>query len=250
MLLELPLAGPTSRMLAYAVDLVVIVLSEIGLAALLVFGLPEVLGRLLHALRSVFRGELEDVALPLLGLLFVVHAGFEFAYFVCGETLLHGRSPGKALLGLRVVGDQGEVPSAFRSLLRNVLRVADVLPAMYGVGFVAMLASREGKRLGDVAAGTVVVRLDRPERVVPIEVLVGEAATAFRLDRSQVAKIGPTELTLIAQLLRRRTELEGQGCWKETLARVVEALRARLDHPPVAPEEHEDFVRAVHRARR
>jgi uncharacterized RDD family membrane protein YckC len=249
-LLELPLAGPTSRMLAYAVDLVLLFLLELGLGALLLVVLPSVVQSLLSAARSFVRSDFENADLPLLGLCVIGHMAIELVYFVCGEVLLRGRSPGKAALGLRVVRDGGEAVGAVDSLVRNVLRMVDALPGGYLVGFVTMIAMGEGKRLGDFAAGTVVVRLDRPDRVVPIELLVGEATTAFRLDHAQVAAIGAVELTLIAQLLRRRAELEAQGRWVETLARVVEALRVRLGHAPVPPEEHEDFVRAVHRARR
>jgi uncharacterized RDD family membrane protein YckC len=73
------------------------------------------------------------------------------------EAAWGGRTPGKRTLGLVVLNDDGTPlrwPAAFT---RNLLRAADFLPLFYGVGLIAMLCNRDFKRLGDLAAGTVVV---------------------------------------------------------------------------------------------
>jgi uncharacterized RDD family membrane protein YckC len=79
-------------------------------------------------------------------------------YYFAGELAI-GRTPGKALLGLRVVRRDGERAGAGRIALRTLLRAVDVLPFLYLLGFVLMLATgRRRARLGDLAAGTAVVR--------------------------------------------------------------------------------------------
>jgi len=81
----------------------------------------------------------------------------EWGYPVVFELALGGGTPGKRVMGLRVVMDSGLPVTPAASLLRNVLRTADFLPALYGFGIVAMLLRTDFKRLGDLAAGTLVV---------------------------------------------------------------------------------------------
>jgi uncharacterized RDD family membrane protein YckC len=73
------------------------------------------------------------------------------------EARWGGQTPGKRLLGLAVLNDDGTPLRWPGALTRNLLRAADFLPFFYGVGLIAMLANRDFKRLGDLAAGTVVV---------------------------------------------------------------------------------------------
>lgn len=80
-------------------------------------------------------------------------------YFVLFEGL--GATPGKAILGLRVVGAGGERPGLLRSLIRNAMRVVDGLPALGVLAAVLIATSPERTRLGDRVAGTRVVRIRR-----------------------------------------------------------------------------------------
>jgi uncharacterized RDD family membrane protein YckC len=81
----------------------------------------------------------------------------DWFYHVFCELFLGGQSPGKKLLGLRVVGRCGEPVRADASLLRNVLRFADGFFMLYHIGFISICASSGFRRLGDIAGGTVVV---------------------------------------------------------------------------------------------
>ncbi|WP_246125273.1 RDD family protein [Exilibacterium tricleocarpae] len=91
------------------------------------------------------------------GLLLITYFMLEWFYPVYFEVRRDGMTPGKKLLGLRVVHDDGTPVSLGGSLLRNLLRAADFLPVGYAAGVVAATCNREFKRLGDLVAGTLVI---------------------------------------------------------------------------------------------
>ncbi|WP_434776925.1 RDD family protein [Neisseria sp. Ec49-e6-T10] len=82
-------------------------------------------------------------------------------YFVVFELRFQGRTPGKMLMGLRVVNDDGTPVQFSASLLRNLLRVADSLPVFYTFGIIASTVHPHSKRLGDLVAGTIVVYVNK-----------------------------------------------------------------------------------------
>lgn len=81
-----------------------------------------------------------------------------FGYFWVSEALWSGQTVGKKVFRLRAVGDRGEPMTFAQAGIRNVVRIIDFLPYAYGVGLVVLFANGKGKRLGDLAAGTVVVK--------------------------------------------------------------------------------------------
>lgn len=130
-------AGAGSRFLALIVD---------GLVSL---SLSAFLGRLLLPLLPAGFGYLVWASLN-----FVISWGYH-VYF---ESYQDGRSPGKRLLGLRVVDGRG-LPVAFeQAFVRNVVRALDSAPAFYALGALVCQLDRDGRRLGDLAADTLVVR--------------------------------------------------------------------------------------------
>lgn len=139
--LTLRLAGPVPRALAWAIDF----LLRLGLL-LAVMLVASPLGR-------------AGGGILLLAAFFV-----EWLLPACFEAMWNGQTPGKRALRLRVLNDDGTPLRWPGALTRNLLRAADFLPFAYGVGLVAMLANRDFKRLGDLAAGTVVVY--EPEKLL------------------------------------------------------------------------------------
>ncbi len=92
------------------------------------------------------------------GLPFILYLLIVFAYFTLMEGY-RGQTVGKMLLGIKVIReDNGEVPGLKVAAIRTILRLIDVLPAAYLVGFIAVLISAKNQRLGDMAANTLVVR--------------------------------------------------------------------------------------------
>jgi len=91
------------------------------------------------------------------GIYFIIFFGLEWLYPVLFELGLGGATPGKRSMGLRVVMDSGLPVTPAASLLRNLLRTADFMPAGYAFGLAAMLCRSDFKRIGDLAASTLVV---------------------------------------------------------------------------------------------
>jgi len=140
------LAGPARRALAYLIDLFVRLLIVLVLA-------------IVANIAGVAAGtELTGLSN---GILAVVFFGLEWGYYVVCETLWSGRSPGKRVLHLRVITDTGRPLHYLDSILRNLLRAADLLPNAYALGLLVMGRDRRFRRLGDMVAGTMVVVEDR-----------------------------------------------------------------------------------------
>ncbi|EJM19195.1 putative membrane protein [Pseudomonas sp. GM21] len=139
--IDLPLrpAGLMVRALAFAIDL-----GLRGLILGLLFIVLSLLGKVGAGLGSL--------------LLFAV----SWWYMVLFEVLNQGRSPGKQWMGLRVVQDDGTPVGWSASLLRNLLRFVDMLPFGYFLGAISCLQDPTFKRLGDLAAGTLVIYREQP----------------------------------------------------------------------------------------
>lgn len=102
------------------------------------------------------------------GLLMLIYFLVDWWYMVLFEVYNQGRSPGKTMLGLRTVHDDGTPVGWGASLTRNLLRFVDMLPFGYLLGIVSCLSHPAFKRLGDLAAGTLVVYSDEPPRHAPL----------------------------------------------------------------------------------
>ncbi len=263
--LDLPIAGPMSRVLAFSVDYGVILILEILIFTGLMFAglsmaeldqLERITSWLEETQADLERGRMDVDIMS--GWIFVVLAVWivldfllQSGYFIVCELLTQGRSPGKAAFGLRVVRDGGLPVGLRESALRNLLRMVDMLPSQYLVGLISMTISKEVRRLGDFAAGTIVVREERapPARPIEIEHEPRAGAPAFRFDHAQLEAIGPVELRLVRQTLRRVEELP---TWKrkQVLERTAGAIAARIAwQETLDPEHHRDFLMALLRDR-
>jgi uncharacterized RDD family membrane protein YckC len=136
---DYPVAGPGSRFLAQLID------------GMILFALLIVL--------SIVAGTLSRAS-GQLAVLFAIVSIFLliWGYFLVSEAVWSGQTVGKRALRLRVVGDHGEPITVTQAIVRNLVRIVDFLPLFYGIGLIALFANGKGKRLGDLAAGTLVVR--------------------------------------------------------------------------------------------
>jgi uncharacterized RDD family membrane protein YckC len=134
-------AGLGTRAIAQVVDL--LILGGI-LIALVLTG---------EAVRAAIGADTIATVIEILGSFVVV-----FGYFWVSEAIWSGQTIGKKVFRLRAVGDRGEPLTFVQAGIRNVVRIVDFLPYGYGVGFVVLFVNGRGKRLGDLAAGTIVVK--------------------------------------------------------------------------------------------
>lgn len=109
----------------------------------------------------------------------------EWFYPLLFEVYRQGQTPGKKSCGLAVVHDDGRPVGWSTSFVRNTLRAVDFLPFFYAAGFVSTLLNGQGKRLGDLAAGTLVVHIARPVRNTLEGTDVGSEPPPFALTRDE-----------------------------------------------------------------
>jgi uncharacterized RDD family membrane protein YckC len=192
--LELQLAGLGSRFVAQSIDLLIK-----GAAILLLVIALSVFG-------------LTGVAIMIPSILLIV-----YAYDVVFETFSNGRTPGKRALKLRVVKAEGEPVDFMSSAIRNVLRLIDGLPTSYVPGIVSILATKRNQRLGDLAAGTIVIH-EEPV-AAPAPAAGGWAPPAQQPAPAwqppvpagpvwDVSSVGAEEVAAVRSFLERRWQLD------------------------------------------
>lgn len=143
----------------------------------------------------------EDLALLIAGIFAVAALLALIGYPLIFETLNGGRTPGKVAFGLRVVMADGGSLSFTAAAIRNVLRLIDFLPWFYAVGVVSVLVTSRRTRLGDLAAGTIVVR-DPAKAGPPVPTVARPEGSPW-----DVTAVRSEEIVAIRQLLARRASL-------------------------------------------
>ena len=106
----------------------------------------------------------------------------QWGYFLVFEWLWQGQTPGKRLVGIRVIAWRGTAITFVQAAVRNLVRFADFLPVCNLVGFLVALTNREHRRLGDLAAGTLVVYLERKAKLI-----VAVAESTAEVDKTRLA---------------------------------------------------------------
>jgi uncharacterized RDD family membrane protein YckC len=186
--LEFPLAGVGSRFLALAFDTLLQAL--IGLVIVFAAGVMSAVLAGLGASRPW-------ILAVLVLAMFVVYSG----YFALFEAAWRGQTPGKRLVGLRVIDVSGSPVTVYGAILRNLIRIVDQLPGIYGVGIVSVLVTSRQQRLGDLAAGTVVVH-ERTEALAMPKTAAPPAASAG------AHQLTADDLMVMEGFLRRRADLD------------------------------------------
>jgi uncharacterized RDD family membrane protein YckC len=206
--LDMPLAGVGSRFIAAVIDTTIQGLLVIGLG-LVAAAAPDS---------------------GLVAALSVVGAFAVFiAYDICFETLASGRTPGKRATGLRVVTTGGAPVKFMTSAVRNVLRLVDILPGPYTVGIIVIVATRKNQRLGDLAAGTLVVRERTAASKAPPQWTAAHPPVAdSEIEGWDATALTGEEVATVRRFLERRTTLVPQA-----RVRLAAELAGRL-RPKVA----------------
>lgn len=207
--LGLRVAGPLPRALAWAID---------------------------TAIRYLLLALLTAALLPLAklgtGALLIALFLTEWFYPVLFEVT-RGTTPGKQAMGLRVVHDNGTPVGWPASLLRNLLRAVDFFPLLYGTAIVSMLCDHRSRRLGDLAAGTLVVYAEHaghaaamaeaPARPVPVSLPVQEQRALIDF-AERGAHLAPGRVEELAEILSRQ---QGPAAVREVLGYAHWVARGR-----------------------
>lgn len=224
----IPLAGAGARMVALVVDLLAILAMESAvLSALTAFAplAPDAIG----------------------GVVTLLYFGMSTGYGMVLEIWWNGQTLGKRLLGLRVMDQRARPARPGQMIVRNLLRPVDALPALYLLGAVVCWGTRHRQRVGDWAAGTVVVRTGEPVRADWSQLrrerynsLREHAALAARLRQ----RTGPELAGIALDAVLRREELTPEAR-VAVFGVVAERLRGLVEFPAEAVEalSDEQYVR-------
>lgn len=205
----LEVAGLGTRALAYLVDA----------AVLFVFWASVLIVASIARIRGIGLDELSSLGSVMKAILVFAAFALQWGYWVLFETLWDGRSPGKRALRIRVVRLDGSPVGFVEAALRNLGRVADFLPMLYGVGLTAMMVNARSRRLGDLLAGTIIIRERR--------------ADLSRYDRAplpataSVVVLASSEFELVSDFVARADDL-GPEARDRIALKVAEPFAQRL----------------------
>ena len=195
------MVGPIPRSFAFLIDKVI---QAIAISALSIAAIPLGMAGIGGGFFLIF--------------LFVV----EWLYPVLFELLMGGQTPGKKVLGIAVVNDDLSPVTLGTSLVRNLLRTVDFLPLFYLGAVITMLSNRRFQRLGDLAAGTLVVSSARPVQAAVVAD-VEPLAPAIQLSRS--------EQTTLVEFLQRSSQISQPR--QQELASILEDITHARDEDGV-----------------
>ncbi len=246
--IEMPLAGIGSRFIALLIDMLLWFAGLLVLILLAVIFLPAI-----HAASQIS----EKWAIAIV--IFIVFL-FNWGYFTLFEAFWNGQTPGKRIAKIRVIQQTGRPIGIFESMARNFIRYIDQIPSFYVVGVIAMFVTRQHQRLGDLAAGTLVVRDRATESPLWNEAgsrtftaasftaqsALPEPHSLVTLPAAAIAKLASSDLEVLESFFSRRLDMPLDV--RQNLAdRIAAALRAKsgMEAPPGI--SNETFLEAAAR---
>jgi len=228
------LASIGNRFLACALD------HAIQVAAIVTLFLCLLWGGYLMSARSatdVFNDSPKWILAVMIILFFLIWAG----YFAIFETVWHGQTPGKRLLKLRVIREDGRPVTIWEASARNLIRLFDMMPfPFYSIGLVSVFVSSRDQRIGDFVAGTVVVR-EREAEAPSFAQLFNSPTSDAALRRAaalvefagDVNRLTEAQIEVVETFLRRRWDLKDQTrqwmAWRVATP-ILNTLRPVFDH--------------------
>jgi uncharacterized RDD family membrane protein YckC len=232
-------AGLGSRFVATLLDTLLIVLLQVVVVIVMALAIAA-LGE------SAAADQLSGWIIAIFGVILSI---FYWGYYVFFEMLWNGQSPGKRWMGLRVIRTDGTPITLSEALIRNLVRIVDFLPAMYGVGIITMFIDKQSRRLGDLAAGTLVVQDRAPITIQELSMkrdihLRPWASANASIEGFPVERLTNDELNLIENFLERRDQLTHRD---QLAIQILSTLHRRLGLPAPAMSrfEAEDTLAAI-----
>jgi uncharacterized RDD family membrane protein YckC len=220
-------AGIGSRFLAALVDSLIIVALQVVVYTILIY----VLFQLAPEAAGGAAGEM--VAGWLVALLLLLSFVLLWGYYIFFEVYWNGQSPGKRWIALRVICSDGSPITLAEAIIRNLIRPIDFLPFAYALGVVVMFVNAQSRRLGDLAAGTLVVRDQTGVTLDSLATkpaqrpyyLAGQPAASLDLP---LERLSQADIQLAEDFLRRRGELHNS---QELAQRILDTLYRRMALP-------------------
>ena len=248
--LHFALASIGNRFLACAIDHALQVLTIIVVA----IGLTVVANY--SSLGDQFSSAPKWVKAFLIAIVFLILSGY-FAFF---EWIWNGQTPGKRWLKLRVIREDGRPVTFWEAAVRNLLRTLDMMPApFYSIGLISVFISSSDQRIGDMVAGTVVVR-EREAEAPAFAQVFASAVSDPALRRSfkpvdfvaELNLLTESEIEVVEAFLRRRWDLEDMArqwmAWRVALP-LLYKLRPTYDLPTFTYEGFLEELLHRYRAR-
>jgi uncharacterized RDD family membrane protein YckC len=245
--IQMPIAGIGSRIIALLVDYLIWIPGILIVGRIFAFFLPSL---------NAFNKLSEQWAFAIYVFLIFL---FNWGYFTLFEAFWNGRTPGKRVARIRVIQRSGRPIGLFESMARNFIRYVDQIPFFYAVGAIAVFATRDHQRLGDLAAGTLVVR-DRIEdapssseatRTFTANIFTpptpaAEPHATFTLPDHQVARLSGADLQVLESFFARRLDMP--LATREALAqRIASALQTKSGLEPPVGASIETFLEVAAR---
>ena len=169
-------------------------------------------------------------------------------YFIYFEATRSGQTPGKRWLGLRVVREEGAPIDFSAAAIRNLIRVIEMVLGFYLISIVFILFSPKYKRVGDYAAGTMVVKERRPSTSVPQARPVHQSRPAS-IEAGLVGDVGrltKDEIAAVRRFVERRWQL-AQPVQEDVARQMAEPIMERLGIvPPPGPFSYANFLEAIY----
>ena len=248
-------AGPGSRLLAFILDSIIMTVPALAILVFIFIIISSLSRGLLEDFLEQSRKPDEAIVVWLM-LAFFTMAEFLVSqlYFVVFEVAWNGQSPGKRWQGIRVIRESGQPVGFFASMIRNLIRFVDMFPASYLVAFVTMLASRHWRRLGDLAAGTIVVKVGSgrsaarsagAEAVAPLL----DPSLVERFEQAGISRLDPGFFDLAERFIERRDELDVTAA-ASLAEKIARPAMERLATTDVQPETFLEQAVAYRRSRR
>jgi uncharacterized RDD family membrane protein YckC len=235
--LEFPLAGVGSRFLAMLADTA---LQTVAAAAVvLVTSLLVPAFRWMRLFGAIGKWGPQWALGALVLAFFLINSGY-FAFF---ESIWNGQTPGKRYTDIRVIKDDGRPITVYDAIARNLLRIVDELPGLYGIGVISILLSKQGKRLGDYVAGTVVVHEKAIEAARPF--LDSPPANNDSAEIYDVSSITLDELYLMETFFQRRDSFD-PALRTSIAAQIASKMAQKLNVRVVGWPQTERFLEAVY----
>lgn len=165
--LQFQLAGLGSRAAAFIIDQVILMIANI-----VIILIPLLI--IMFQPKTMFGTDMDTVVIAIIIILmFVINWGYFFAF----EYFMGGRTPGKKMMGIRVIQENGHSITLLSSFIRNLLRIIDSLPAYYLLGIAMIFFHSKHKRVGDLVAGTIVVherKAKKQKKLTALEKEIGQ----------------------------------------------------------------------------